>query len=228
MMPTDDAEFDDDKKPAQRTKQVNQTSTPPRKIPMQSSSPQDTNTISNPPSAKKEPDEPSIKNPSPFHQEAMTNPNDAFRCYPPSTKKEPNAPSVKKPRPFPQEATTNPNNAFWCHIPSPKKEPDVPSIKKSQPFPQEATTNPNDAFWCYPPSPKKEPDAPSVKNPRAFPQEATTNPKDALSVDNKSYWPDEIIPIIKSILATENPSPKPSLFTFDLSLDAVHKNYCVI
>ena len=68
MTPTDDAEFDDDKQPAQRTKQVNQTSTPPRKIPTQSISPQDTDTISNPPSPKKEPNAPSVKNPSPFPQ----------------------------------------------------------------------------------------------------------------------------------------------------------------
>jgi hypothetical protein len=78
-----------------------------------------------------------------------------------------------------------------------------------------------------PPSLKKEPNAPSVKNPRPFPQKAS-NPDNAPSVKTHSYWPDEIIPIIKSIFSTITPSPKPSLFTFDLSLEAAHKNYCIM
>jgi hypothetical protein len=103
----------------------------------------------------------------------------------------------------PQEtdATSNP--------PSLKKEPNAPSVKNPSPFPQ------------------KKPDAPSVKKPNPFPQKAS-NPKDSLSVKAHSYWPNEIIPIIKSILSTITPSHKPSLFTFDLSLVAAYKNYFIM
>jgi hypothetical protein len=155
----DNAALNDNKLPPQQTKQTNKTSTPTQKNPMQTISPQETNATSNPPSFKKEPNAPSVKNPSPFPQN------------------KPNAPSVKTPSPFPQ------------------KEP--------------------------------EPNAPSVENPSPFPQKAS-NPNDAPSVEAHSYWPDEIIPIIKSILSTITSSPKPSLFTFVLSLEAAHKNYCVI
>jgi hypothetical protein len=114
-------------------------------------------------------------------------------------------PTQKKPTqtisPQETDATSNP--------PSLKKVPNAPSVKKPSPFPQ------------------KEPNAPSVKNPSPFPQKAS-NPDDAPSVKAHSYWPDEIISIIKSILSTITPYPKPLLFKFDLSLEAAHKNYCVM
>ncbi len=85
------ASLHDNKLPPQQTKQTNKTSTPTQKNPTQTILPQETNATSNPPSLKKEPDTPSVKNPSPFPQ------------------KEPNTPSVKNPSPFPQEAS-NPDN----------------------------------------------------------------------------------------------------------------------
>ncbi len=92
-MTPDDAALNDNKLPPQQTKQTNKTSTPTQKTPMQTIPLQETNATSNPPSLKKEPNAPSIKNPSPFPQ------------------KDPNAPSVKNPSPFSQKAS-NPDDAF--------------------------------------------------------------------------------------------------------------------
>jgi hypothetical protein len=59
---------------------------------------------------------------------------------------------------------------------------------------------------------------------------AIAKPQVAISVPPvaKSFWPPNLIKIIKSVVATISPKPTPPLFMFKMSSEAAHKNCCIL
>jgi hypothetical protein len=68
-------------------------------------------------------------------------------------------------------------------------------------------------------------------NPKDAP---SINPKSSMPYGNKAplllanFWPPDLIQQIRNAIATESPKPDGPLFQFELSLEAAHKNYCLM
>jgi hypothetical protein len=130
-----------------------------------------------------------------------------------------------------------PEEVLSTNVISPKEPTALSSSKRTKPTKSDAAFSETD--------PK---DAPNItpKTSQHQSNEAVThsgNPKDAPSINPNSstpygieaplplanFWPPDLIQqIIRNAIANKSPKPDDPLFPFNLSLEAVHKNYCLM
>ncbi len=118
----------------------------------------------------------------------------------------------------------------------------TPPSKRINVNAQPKNTQPKDASSILPTPPKVSAPASNKRiatgdNPTATSNShsnkdidpANAKPQVAISIPPvaKSYWPSNLIKIIKSVVATISPKPTPPLFMFEMSSEAAHKNYCI-